>query len=367
MLKRAAIILLSVCATLLVLELGLRFYFANFGRDDQKRLYLYSQEELVRLASVQPLPYLNYGLRANVGDSNAQGYRGASIAMPKPEGVFRIVAVGGSTTYGLWIDDWRATYPAQLERVLRETYGYDNVEVVNAGVNGYGTHENVVNLALRLPDLEPDLLIFYEATNDIPPRLIHPDDYQGLNLQRGVWSQNASVPPSTLWRFIAYRFGLRYDSIDTQLVRAEGVRLCGSYQVREDDVYCALLNMPVRKVLASNPPVYYERNLRTLVTLARLHGAEMLLVTWIYSKLDYSAIDGGNYFQLDFHRQAIADHNAVLARVAQELGAPFYDFAAEMPDERAYWYESMHVNAAGARKQAELFAAFLHERALIRR
>lgn len=366
MFRRILGVFASALVMVFMLELGLRFYFGNFGREDQKRLYLYTQQELLAASTVQALPYLNYGLRPNVQDTNAQGYRGAPVALPKPTDTFRIVAIGGSTTYGLWIDDWRDAYPAQLERVLRETYGYERVEVVNAGVNGYGTHENVVNLALRLPDLQPDLIIFYEATNDIPPRLIHPDDYQGLNLQRGAWLQTASIPPSVLWRFVAYRFGVRYDSIDTQLARAEGVRICGAYDVRADDVYCSLLEMPVRDVLTDNPPRYYERNLRTLVTLARLHGAEILLANWAYSTEDYSAIDGGNYFALDFHREAIAQHNAVLAQVAQELGAPFYDFVAQMPNERSYWYESMHVNATGARKQAELFAQFLHENALIR-
>jgi lysophospholipase L1-like esterase len=98
--------------------------------------------------------------------------------------VFRIVTVGASTTYGFFLDD-EETYPAQLQQVLREEYGYENVEVINAGVPYYTSWDALVNIAFRIPELEPDLVILYEAINDIYARNVLPDCYQGNNPMRG--------------------------------------------------------------------------------------------------------------------------------------------------------------------------------------
>ncbi len=101
--------------------------------------------------------------------------------MPKPPAVYRIACLGGSTTYGDGVDDWRLTYPALLQDSLR-AWGVSEVEVVNAGVPGYSSYESVINLEFRVLDLHPDLVFFYEAINDVYPRLVWPPSaYLGDN------------------------------------------------------------------------------------------------------------------------------------------------------------------------------------------
>ena len=86
--------------TLLLLEFGLRSYFSTFGSRNEKIMYLYTRQEIQAQADiVQPMPYLNYIPSPDYPDHNRLGYRGPEITIPKPEGVFRIVAIGGSTTY----------------------------------------------------------------------------------------------------------------------------------------------------------------------------------------------------------------------------------------------------------------------------
>src|SRR5512147_1401979 len=67
---------------------------------------------------------------------NALGLRGDEIG-PKPRDVVRVVCLGDSTTFGIWVEkpgDLRTnpSYPAELERLARAD-GLP-VEVINGGV-----------------------------------------------------------------------------------------------------------------------------------------------------------------------------------------------------------------------------------------
>jgi lysophospholipase L1-like esterase len=104
---------------------------------------------------------------------NEHGLRGPSCAVPKPEGVFRIVCLGGSTTVEGPRDD--ATYPALLERRLRDHFGNNQIEVLNGGVSGLCFVDEVDRLRELLP-LQPDLVVEYNAVNDICWSII--PDYQ---------------------------------------------------------------------------------------------------------------------------------------------------------------------------------------------
>ena len=46
---------------------------------------------------------------------NALGFRGENITIEKPKDIYRIVAIGGSTTYSIDVADYRDSYPALLE------------------------------------------------------------------------------------------------------------------------------------------------------------------------------------------------------------------------------------------------------------
>ena len=52
----------------------------------------------------------------------------------------------------------------------------------------------------------------------------------------------------------------------------------------------------------------------------------------------------------------VAEHNAVIERLADELDVPFHDVAAEMPRELEYWAEGRHNNERGAQAKAEIVA-----------
>jgi lysophospholipase L1-like esterase len=101
---------------------------------------------------------------------NSFGFRGSEVAVPKPGGRFRIVVLGDSLTVGWGVGDGD-TYCAQLERLLREKYPDRDLDVVNLGVSGYNTRQEVGLLERYLSRLDPDMVLVGFYTNDVPDSL----------------------------------------------------------------------------------------------------------------------------------------------------------------------------------------------------
>lgn len=102
--------------------------------------------------------------------TNSMGLRGPEIALPKPEGVFRILILGDSVTFGWGVPE-EATYPSQLATLLALLRPAQHYEVINAGVSGYGTWQELLWLQSVGLQLEPDLLIVQVHLNDAADNL----------------------------------------------------------------------------------------------------------------------------------------------------------------------------------------------------
>ena len=58
-------------------------------------------------------------------------------------------------------------------------------------------------------------------------------------------------------------------------------------------------------------------------------------------------------------QRGVGEHNAITARLAEELDLPYYDLADNMPYNPDFWIDGLHLTAAGAAEQARQYAAFL--------
>lgn len=353
---------ISVLVSLVLLEAGTRYWAVHILEDEfQQRVYDPSFDPSIQYA---PHHYRLYVRQPSTGDGeelqvvNRFGYRGEEIVVPKPYGVFRIVAIGGSTTFGTSVDDWRDAYPARLEAVLRERFGYGNVEVVNGGVPGYSSWETLLNLEFRALDLEPDLVILYQNTNDVHARIVPPERYEGDNSgRRRLWDPEVlaraerwpSRVPSVLWRIAGTKLGwfeVRATLGIDDLVRTR----CSGHRADED-----CLGMSPAQALDANPPIYYERNVRNIAAVARTHGAAVLLLTWAYNP------GLNDYASREDYQRAFAEHNRILHRVAEDMDTHFFDLAAVMPRDEAYWADGRHMTAEGNQRRAEYIAGYLDD------
>jgi len=350
----------SILLTFFLLEIGARLWLNYLVTPEQYDRYVLFTSLDAKEYAWTPHPYLVYypspNYQKGLTSHNSLGYRNDEFSLEKPDGVYRIVALGGSSTYDVSIKDNGETFTAQLEKVLHEEYGYTNVQVINAGVPGYNSWEILVNLEFRVLDLDPDLVIIYEGTNDVHARLVEPASYRGDNSGR---RQPWSVPSVPLWEHSAV---LRILSRMTNFTRQVSVDdftssptfLSWPFEFRLDED-----GTDPTKILEKNPPIYFQRNLENMIAIAKEHSIEVLFATWAYSPYL------NDYASKDYYQQGFQENNEVVKEVANRHHIPLYDFAAVMPQDAKYWADGRHVNEAGALEKARLFAEFIDAEGLI--
>lgn len=117
----------------------------------------------------EPVPDLEISGKLNPfdefrGRSNSLGYRDREHEKEKPAGTFRIVVIGDSISVGLKVDKLFDIYPLKLEQLF--SAAGKNVEVINFGVSGYNTQQEVATLVHRGMAFSPDLVLLQYALND---------------------------------------------------------------------------------------------------------------------------------------------------------------------------------------------------------
>ena len=101
-----------------------------------------------------------------VAEINSHGLRGPEFNIEKPDDVYRIIAVGGSTTFGAGVED-NFSWPALLDESLNELEPSKKIEVINAGVSAATSLQNMNHINQKLINFNPDLIILYVGTNDM--------------------------------------------------------------------------------------------------------------------------------------------------------------------------------------------------------
>lgn len=97
---------------------------------------------------------------------NSSGFRGREVSAIKPVDVSRIIAIGGSTTFGSDNNE-NDNYPALLEKKLNSGSIHSPVkyEVINGGVVGYYTFHQILRVK-KLLAMQPDIVILFDGWND---------------------------------------------------------------------------------------------------------------------------------------------------------------------------------------------------------
>lgn len=104
--------------------------------------------------------------RGQLYETNSRGLRDRDYVIPKPDGVFRIVLAGGSTTMGSWVAE-PATYGALLENGLNRAPGGRRFEVVNTALAGATLQHAVGRLRQHGLPYAPDLIVYGFSPTDI--------------------------------------------------------------------------------------------------------------------------------------------------------------------------------------------------------
>ena len=102
--------------------------------------------------------------------SNSLGYRNQDFALKRPASTLRIVCFGDSSTFGIGTPQ-HETWPSQLQAAIQQSLDHPGfpdtaVEVINAGVPGYTSHQILQKMRREHQELAPDAVFVTCANND---------------------------------------------------------------------------------------------------------------------------------------------------------------------------------------------------------
>ncbi len=263
------------------------------------------------------------------------GLRGAH----ESPGHIDVLAVGGSTTNELYVDDSQ-TWTAVLQQ--RFAAAGRTVVIANAGIDGHSTvgHLNSFELWFpHVPDLKPKFVLFYVGINDV---------------QVEEHSRYDTITPKTRWR----RFQ-RYVSNKSALnsafrtlrgmVRARSARLV--YLKNPPDIR-PIEGKPVFDAASHDVRIgKYAARLTALASKTREWGARPIFIT--QRRGDAFTIDGKNYAT---SLNALKDRliqtlfNAATLRVCRDIREICIDLAGEIDLTAADFTDAVHTRPTGSRK-----------------
>ncbi len=321
---------------------------SRFYSEITTALELYRRHPYLHVAPREGARVEAFGRRASF---NALGYRSPERPLDKPRSATRVLCSGGSTTFDILAASDETTWPWLLEGLLGA--GGHPVEVWNAGFPGWTSLENLISLAIRDGDLEPDWIVLFQGINDLQPATHRPFDRQ---YERG----HAELTYRSLgFELAPLAWHRRSLLLETLRDRLQGP------QDPWEALRPAAAGAPRRPGVAPEAVAVFERNLRTFAALARSRGARLVLVPQaLRVRAGHAAADRALLSQWipgvapDDAPAALDALNAVARRLASEglgtLVEPAYD---AWPD--TSWSDPMHFSEQGSRRFAELLAEAL--------
>jgi lysophospholipase L1-like esterase len=266
-----------IALTFAVLEAGLRVAdWHHRVRRASRQAFHFETTSGVRIDDAPgPLtmtldPVLGFSLRAGQSAAgvtiNGRGFRDRERTQGKPDGVRRVVVLGGSAVFGFRVSDDEAIFTRVLERRLAEVLGPAHpIEVLNVGVPGYASTQETILLATKIMDDAPDLVVLFDGWNDFYTAGNTPEGRSIVNLAF-VQTEDAIV---------------RGELPAWSLLRCSAIWRDMERQARRFHA-TAVLPGPERtfKTFSDHPegPSLYRRELAHACRIARASGAGVLIV-----------------------------------------------------------------------------------------
>ena len=282
-------------------------------------------------------------------DINEKGYRGRGFDAAKPEGTIRLMFYGGSQVFCIQTDrgeDW----PHRVEGLLWEA-GFDNVEVINAGIPGYASFDCVGGLFAEGHVFDPDYVLLCTGWNDI--KHFRGDEPLLRSMQPYDDSRDYRINyTSGIDRFLCHHSKLYlavrtwyYD--ETMRVGFEGKVPAGEY----------------RSEIAEEPADQHRLSVQMFVDCARNIGAVPILI----KQPRLVARDNTEEqrrrikyrYQLLTHEalcEAFERTDQIIDEVAEAKGVSVIDASARMTEADEWFRDHIHLTAEGSEELARITA-----------
>lgn len=138
-----------------------------------------------RAGLVEPDPDLIWRLKPSSSGILATNQLGFRDTTYKANADYKILLLGDSVSWGDGVR-MEKSYPFLLERMLNLDYPGKTFEVINTGVPGYSTFQQLIYLKKQGVKLKPNIIIHQFCLNDIVERYSVLFEYGGDNIFLGI-------------------------------------------------------------------------------------------------------------------------------------------------------------------------------------
>ncbi len=296
---------------------------------------------------------------------SAQGYRGETFAIPKPENSVRIVVLGGSAAFDVHAPQGR-DWPHLVEKELQNR-GYSNVEVINAGTPGHATWDSLGRLYSEIWMFDPDYLVVYHAWNDIK-------DFKDLSPNSSLLRNHSSTSTFAGYndRLVGNPFIYYTGPLDRFLAHSQlYVRLRSQYwHWQFNDIGLEGAANPTQEAETQYSdwgPKQYKLNLSLIADAARNIGATPIFLTQARLVTDTNSEAEQERIQYQYVKlshqalvQAFADTDQVIFDVAESKNVTVLPLS-KLNGQSDLFVDHVHTTPKGSEIIALTVADFLME------
>lgn len=213
------------------------------------------------------------------------GFRPVEVAVSRPEGALRVLALGGSSTFGPYVGV-EAAFPARLEARLRASLGGREIEVVNLGCPGWAS-DRILNALGAFLALEPDLLVIYTGHNEMLEGWV--GSVPGLTLANRL--RAALLRTSSLFAWLDYLLSASLRRVEQEMSFEEmaAVRV-GNIPTFEPRAVPEAELEPPAAAFVHYTVERYAANVTRMIERVRAAGVPLLFVLPVANLLDPPAI-----------------------------------------------------------------------------
>ena len=256
----------------------------------------------------------------------------------KPPNTLRVATLGGSTTMGVNNDD--EIWPYLIGQFISGGFPDINIEVLNEGIMGYTSLDNLLDLEMRVIDFDCDVYVIYLGINDILPQAplnIYKTDYSHFRrtIYESLYSSRSQLLPAFLLNLRTVRALLQVAGIpdNRNLISNTGtLQFRKKFSLKKEDI--PSVEMKMRQVAI--------RNVMSMVGIIRIHRPDAMILLSSFYDLNNSRF--------------INDLNDDFEKLAADLNLLFVDAANILPKKKSMVYDYGHFTPEGDQLMGKLFA-----------
>lgn len=355
---------ISILGSLALLEYGSYIIYRDYAPQTGKQTLEKLLDERLKnttgnfedgraISEIEVYPYYFYRNRpfSKINEKqqvNSEGYRNGTTEFgTKDPEVVRILAVGGSTTFGWLIEDYKDTWPSKLEKKLNELLG-GNIEVINAGLPGGMSSESLASFAFKDQFLRADIVIFHNGGNDVAP-LFYDEYFADYRNHRAVTGGDKLRPGEKMIIEKSYFVRLLYTFWMKNAVLSK---------IRSNPIESVSNSQAIRNI-NRHYPLGFKRNMDTLTDLVTKTGAISIFFPFHLASHDvYEVIPENMRYSENMHeavRSALAVNKKVLKNLSVEKKIHYFEMDQDYIP-LSDFFDHCHLKPSGETLKAEFLA-----------